>query len=169
MATRHFLDLGHKRIAYVSHPSGHYSVAERQCGYDRAMREAGLQPRVLSMDWFHQQPREHTEIVNSWLTMPDRPTAFIFYAHETAALVFHLAELMGLGVPKDFSLMCISDEIQKCLTIELDTSIIPFAEIGALAVEKLMQKIENPYSSFPVQRVPFTTIKRGQSSRSLLG
>ena len=169
MAAQHFLDLGHKRTAYVVQPGGHYSIAERKAGYVRAMREAGLQPQVLSLDWYYQEPRVQIEIVRSWLSSPDRPTAFIFYAHQTAILVYHLAGLMGLRIPEDFSMLCISDEMQRCLTIELDTVIIPFRELGASAVQKLMQKIDNPYVTFPVHRVPFNTIKRGQSSRSLLG
>lgn len=40
-ATRHLIQLGHRRIAYVGDRFGHQSDAERSTGYRRALEEAG--------------------------------------------------------------------------------------------------------------------------------
>ena len=42
MATKHLLDLGHRRIACISGPSALSVTAERLAGFHRALREAGV-------------------------------------------------------------------------------------------------------------------------------
>jgi DNA-binding LacI/PurR family transcriptional regulator len=161
LAARYFMDLGHTRIAYVAQPGSHYSIVHRERGYLRAMREAGLQPQVLTLDWWHEDAQGRYKTVHSWLSTPDRPTAFIFYSTETAEMVYYAAGVSGLRVPDDFSMLGISEKPRRCINIDLDTLIVPFREVGALAVQQLMAKIDNPYASFPLCDVPFKTISQG--------
>ncbi|RYY41441.1 MAG: LacI family transcriptional regulator, partial [Sphingomonadales bacterium] len=44
-ATRHLIDLGRKRIAFLGHASSHYpEFHDRYRGYAAALREAGIAP-----------------------------------------------------------------------------------------------------------------------------
>src|SRR5262245_55195880 len=43
-ATRHLLDLGHRRIAHITGRPRHVDAIERREGYEAALREAGLVP-----------------------------------------------------------------------------------------------------------------------------
>lgn len=57
-ATRHLIDLGHRRVAYVGDRSGYQSEAERFAGYRRALKQAGL---PLTGNWWRKataSPRE---------------------------------------------------------------------------------------------------------------
>lgn len=167
MAAQHFLDLGHTRIAYVSQPGEHYSVAHRERGYARAMRKAGLQPQIFSIDTERDTLKEQFGIVQALLTSPDRPTAFIYYASEAAEMTYLVARLLGLQVPGDISMLILAPtEHFRCIAIRLDTLVIPFQEVGELAVQLLMKKIANPYFSSPIKKVPFT-LSRGESSQPL--
>jgi DNA-binding LacI/PurR family transcriptional regulator len=98
-AARHLQELGHRRIAYVTNTkSRHYSVAHRESGYRRAMREAGLKAQVLKIDT--DEPRaQQLEISLRWLTRPTRPTAMIFYSTDMALIAFYAAERLGLRIP----------------------------------------------------------------------
>jgi LacI family transcriptional regulator len=42
LATRHLLNLGHRRIAHIAGPSDHTDATDRRAGYERALREAGI-------------------------------------------------------------------------------------------------------------------------------
>lgn len=58
LATRHLLELGHRRIVHVTHshhqdrelPGTHLDARQRAAGYAAAMREAGLRPRLLTYE-----------------------------------------------------------------------------------------------------------------------
>lgn len=43
-ATRHLLELGHRRIAYILGPRNYYCVVERYQGYCQALQDAGVTP-----------------------------------------------------------------------------------------------------------------------------
>jgi LacI family transcriptional regulator len=42
LATRHLLDLGHRQIAHIAGIPAHSDARERRCGYECALREAGI-------------------------------------------------------------------------------------------------------------------------------
>ena len=44
LATQHLIELGHRRIAYVTAPADHSSDADRMTGYSQALGEAGIEP-----------------------------------------------------------------------------------------------------------------------------
>jgi DNA-binding LacI/PurR family transcriptional regulator len=167
MAARYFIDQGHRSIAYVNQPGPHYSTVDRTRGYLRAMREAGLKPQVRETNYYLRGPAEQIRDVRSWLTDTNRPSAFIFYAHQVAELTLHVASQLGLRVPDDFSMLGISEQQQLCLLRSLDTLIVPFREVGELAVQLLLQKTEDPRASFPMYQIPYAVIERGDTSRAL--
>ena len=58
LAARHLIDLGHRRIAHVTHsgyrdeemPGKDADALRRGDGYLRAMREAGIEPEVITFE-----------------------------------------------------------------------------------------------------------------------
>jgi LacI family transcriptional regulator len=162
-AARHLQELGHRRIAYVTNTkSRHYSVAHRESGYRRAMREAGLKARVLKIDTDESRAQQ-LEISLRWLDSPSRPTAMIFYSTDMALMAFYAAERLGLRIPQDISLIGCGEVPVYCPCTALDTMMIPFSEVGKVAVRQLLHKIEHPDESLPLQQVPFWFV-RGETS-----
>src|SRR5215203_639358 len=52
MATRHLLELGHRRLAHITGPADWPQAGARQEGFLRALSEAGVEPGpVLTGDW----------------------------------------------------------------------------------------------------------------------
>ena len=82
-ATQRLLAFGHRRICFVnfSYPREddladlHYSQADRQAGYEHAMRQAGLVPHVVApTDTSHRG-----DLAIECLKQPNRPTGIVAY------------------------------------------------------------------------------------------
>ncbi|MFC8720506.1 LacI family DNA-binding transcriptional regulator [Kitasatospora sp. NPDC057198] len=108
-ATRHLLDLGHRRIGMISGPSGMMCSRARVDGYRTALGTARLpvDPElIIEGNFYHEigQAAAHT-----LLTRPDRPTA-IFAGNDLQALgVYEAARELGLRVPEDLSVVGFDD------------------------------------------------------------
>lgn len=149
-ATRHLIELGHQRIAYASSHlpeiSAHFSEIHRRQGFAIAMEEAGLKPVEVHLD-------SDGHWMNDWtLTPPDRRlTAFVTNGPVDAGMVYAAGLRHGLRMPRDFSLIMVSDNTYREAGQWIDCVRIPFYEMGSEGVRLLMEKIENP--SHPLDRV----------------
>ncbi|WP_344792872.1 LacI family DNA-binding transcriptional regulator [Gryllotalpicola daejeonensis] len=108
-ATRHLLELGHRRIAIIKGPEGMRASAQRLAGYRTAMETAGIRVRP---EWIKPGRFIHSdgyEQGRALLELPDRPTA-IFGSSDLQALgVYDAARAMGLDVPGDVSVVGYGD------------------------------------------------------------
>ncbi|MGS0685229.1 LacI family DNA-binding transcriptional regulator [Nakamurella sp. GG22] len=74
-ATEHLIAHGHRRIAFLGDRPGLYTADERQRGYLRAMRAAGLTPDS-DIQWRGPADIEQAdEAMSRMLALPDPPTA----------------------------------------------------------------------------------------------
>jgi DNA-binding LacI/PurR family transcriptional regulator len=107
-ATRHLVDLGHRRIAMITGPD-HPFCRARQGGYSSALVEAGLpvDPDLVVKTFL---TREHgCEAALDLLSRSDRPTA-VFTANDMQALgVYQAARKLGLSIPEDLSVVGFDD------------------------------------------------------------
>jgi len=108
-ATRHLIDLGHRRIAVISGPADVLCSRARIDGYRSAHEEAGLtvDPSLIrhgdfQVDGGYGGGKE-------LLSRPDRPTA-VFAGSDMQALgVLRAARELGLQVPRDLSVVGYDD------------------------------------------------------------
>jgi LacI family transcriptional regulator len=161
-ATHHLLALGHRRIAYVGPPrherhTNHYSQQHRKEGYERAMREASLAPQVLLHD-IDAGRQQQLETEYSWLAAPSRPTAMVFYTGASAIMAFQAAQMLSIRVPQELSLVVIDDKPAQHPLATLDTFEIPFRQLGQLAVQQLLLKIEAPDEFLPPRTLPLSLV-----------
>jgi LacI family transcriptional regulator len=153
-AVRHFLKLGHRRIAYVTTPhQNHYSVLARERGYESAMNEAGLMPQVLAADNLVSRP-EHMAVARSFLAAKPRPTAMIFYVGATLSATTMAAVQAGLTIPDDLSVLMIGHGGHYSPLVQTDILTVPFRDIGRCAVQQLLRKIEQPDQLLPTRVLP---------------
>ncbi|NLT73397.1 MAG: LacI family transcriptional regulator [Chloroflexi bacterium] len=105
---RYLLDLGHRRIAYISGVES-YQNRMRQRGYVEALRSAGLpidERMICPGRWTWQDGHEHA---GRLMDLPERPTA-IFCANDTMALGAMCAlRERGYTVPDDVSILGFDD------------------------------------------------------------
>jgi DNA-binding LacI/PurR family transcriptional regulator len=155
LATQHLIDLGHRRIGYISdlleNPFNFVSSQNRYAGYRQALDAAGLpfQPE------YHQQD-EHgrhqaREMANTLLTLPEPPTA-IFAASDIQAMgVLEAAQDLDLQGPQELSLVGF-DDIEIAEYLELTTMRQLLFESGQEGVHLLLNAIDHP-SAEPTCRV----------------
>ncbi len=105
LATRHLLDLGHRRIAVISGPEDVLCSGARVAGYQFAHEEAGIpvDPTLVRSGNFHVSAGYKYGI--ELLSRPDRPTAIFAGSDMQAMGVFRAARQLGLDIPGDLSVI----------------------------------------------------------------
>lgn len=168
MATRHLIELGHRRIAAITGPTDMMCSHARIDGFRSAMTAAGLDIRP---DWirfgdFHtsgglQHGRE-------LLSQPDRPTA-IFAGSDLQALgVMEAVRELGLRVPDDLSLVGYDDiPLAKWVSPRLTTIRQPLRRMAEEATRLVLQMAEAPLENVP--RMDLATSLVVRESTSALG
>jgi LacI family transcriptional regulator len=105
LATRHLIDLGHRRIAVVSGPSDVLCSRARVAGFRSAHDEAGLPvlPSLVRYGAFTGRAgyQHGLELFGG----PDRPTAVFAGSDIQAMGVIRAARQLGLRVPADVSIV----------------------------------------------------------------
>lgn len=141
-ATRHLIDLGHRRIAHISGPRAHDVAIRRLAGWRRACEEAGIPAEDLVLadgDFSESGGYLGAEQV---LADRDRVTA-IFAANDLSAIgVLSYCADHGISVPDDLSVIGF-DGIALCryVTPKLSTVAQPIAQLGAAAIDSLQVAI----------------------------
>ncbi len=147
------IDLGHRDVAYVDcgHyraelATAHYSAADRLAGYEAAVRDAALRPRLLGdRSLLEGDVREEwSALFAGWLKAADRPTAAVTYSVHEAYPLLCAAREAGLAVPADLSIVTIADERVDVAGVRLPTLVIPQCDLGRRAAEMILQKVSNP-------------------------
>ena len=112
MATRHLIDLGHRRIAYVSDflsDPFNSPVRDRFTGYTMALEEANIPFRTE----YHRQGKhgreEARKLTHDLLNLPKPPTAIFAYSDTQAIGVMQAARERALSVPADLSVIGFDD------------------------------------------------------------
>jgi LacI family xylobiose transport system transcriptional regulator len=108
-ATRHLLELGHRRIGVISGPEGMMCSRARVDGYRAALETAGVayQPGLVRAGDFHHEAGHRAGL--ELLRLPDRPTA-VFTGNDLQALgLYEAARELGLRIPDDLSVVGFDD------------------------------------------------------------
>jgi len=140
LATRHLLDLGHRRIGLVNGPVYASSARDRRAGYEQALAEAGIavDDLLIAGDSFSMEAGEAAG--RALLNRSDRPTAVFAVNDNTAIGVMAAAHALGLRVPDDVSLVGYNDiPVVSRLPIPLTTVRVPFKQIAIGALELVLE------------------------------
>ncbi|NLF13129.1 MAG: LacI family transcriptional regulator [Anaerolineaceae bacterium] len=142
-AMEHLLELGHRRIAYVSNPVSYNANLERLAGYRAVLAEAGLAPDdSLIVDGDGGVSRG-AEAMQRLLALPEPPTAVFCFNDMTAVGVMYSLALAGLQVPADVSVVGFDDlELAAYFSPPLTTVRQPRRQMGERAMQTLLALIE---------------------------
>lgn len=109
LATRHLVELGHERIAFIAGDSAHRDALDREAGYRDALAEGGLafDPELVA-------PGDYTEagglLAINRLLESRRPFTAVFAANDQTAIGAALGLYRkGIRVPDDISLVGFDD------------------------------------------------------------
>jgi len=136
-ATKHLIELGHKRVAMISGPPDLLCSRARADGYRSAMEAAGLRLDQDLIAWGDFHVDSGFKAAMAMLSRPPakRPTA-VFAGSDLQALgVLEAARLNNLRVPTDLSLVGFDDlPLSTWTSPPLTTVRQPLAEMAATAV-----------------------------------
>jgi LacI family xylobiose transport system transcriptional regulator len=140
MATRHLIDLGHRRIAAITGPEDMMCSLARLDGYRSAMNKAGLpiDPAWIRFGDFHTNGGEAQG--RELLALHGPPTA-IFAGSDLQALgVIAAAREVGLSVPTDLSVVGYDDiPLSRWISPQLTTVHQPLRRMGEEAARLVLR------------------------------
>lgn len=142
-ATRHLLDLGHRKIGHILGPEHNVVARERLGGYTKALAQAGL---PLRPEWVFRGSFEMESgfaAAARYVSLADRPTG-VFAVNDESAIGF----LSGLRqhdiqCPRDISVVGFDDlAVAAHYTPPLTTMRQPRELLGRMAAEALIDILE---------------------------
>lgn len=140
--TRHLLQLGHRRIGFISGHPNLTASGQRQAGYVAALNAAGIpiDDGLIVQGYFTY--RSGFDAAEALLSLADRPTAIFASNDDMAVATVAAAHRAGLDVPHDIS-VCGFDDSAMATSVwpELTTIHQPIADMSREAVSLLVDEI----------------------------
>jgi len=147
--TRHLLDLGHTKIAYLGNSKSGRTTLDRLNGFKQEMQTAGLE---VQPDFMYEvqgsEPNLGFSSLIYFLNLPDQPTAIMCFNDTIAIGLVHACHQQGISVPENLSITGFDNITFSAFTCPpLTTLDQPKYSIGNEAAHLLLdllgKKIEN--------------------------
>ena len=164
-ATEHLLELGHRRIGFISGPPHEECHRDRLDGYWAALLRAGIEPDQELVRTGDSLVSGGLRMAPELLRLPNPPTAIISGSDEQAYGVYQAAKAMGLGIPDDLSVVGFDDvELSQWISPQLTTVRQPLSEMAREAT-RIVVELANG-SSRPNRRIELSTsmVVRGSTA-----
>ena len=165
LATRHLIELGHRRIAFITGDPAHPDAIERQRGYQAELEAAGIafEPALVVPGEFHEL---------SGLLAVDR----LLESRQSFSAIFAANDQMAVGaalglhrrsirIPDDVSLVGFDDLLSSLYASPpLSTVQQPAYELGRLAAACMLQLLAG---AVPSAQAPAPRLVARESSRRI--
>lgn len=167
LATRHLLELGHRRIAFVGDkPRDDFrstASRDRTRGYERALEHAGIEPRAEYVREGTLSRHVARSIALELLRLPERPTA-VFAASDTQALgVLEAARALDVPVPEELSVVGF-DDVELAAYAGLTTVRQPLFESGLRGAQLLLQVLAGEELGAYTELLPVELVVRSTTA-----
>ncbi len=156
--TRHLIERGCKRIAHIAGPELLNIYKDRKKGYIKALNEAGLPVVEQYLEVTGLTREEGKQAFARLMSLPNPPDG-VFCGNDTTALsALEYCQQQHLKVPGDVALVGFSDEpFSAVVTPKLSTVRQPGYEMGFLAAQKIINRIQNSRLIIPFEEIILPT------------
>ncbi|MBV6756998.1 LacI family DNA-binding transcriptional regulator [Rhodococcus opacus] len=160
-AVAHLVELGHTRIAHLA---GTGRAADlRTDGYREEMHRNGLAEHI-QIEISDRSEAGDTRAARALMTSRPRPTAILANNDYAALITMSHAVELGLSVPADLSVVGYDNSyLARTGYIGLTSVDNNYVEMGKLAVQKLVARIEEPDAARTVSLLDPTLLPRRTS------
>ena len=156
LATRHLIDLGHRRIAIISGPADVLCSRARVAGFRSAHEEAGLPVDASLARYGNFHVGGGDEHATSLLALDDRPTAIFAGSDMQAIGVYRAARRLGLDIPGDLSVIGYDNlPVAEWIGPALTTVNQPLRDMAGTATRMLLDLARG--AEPPTTRIDFVT------------
>ncbi|AOM41826.1 ribose operon transcriptional repressor RbsR [Xenorhabdus hominickii] len=147
LATNYLINRGLRKIACIAGPQDKTPARQRLAGYRKAMRDAGLEILNGYEIYGDFEFAGGLSSMQRLLQLSEPPEA-VFAGNDAMAIgAYQALYQAGLSVPHDVSIIGYDDiAIAPYLTPPLTTIHQPKDELGKLAIDTLLYRIDNPES-----------------------
>jgi LacI family transcriptional regulator len=144
LATRHLIDLGHRRIAHVTQALRNSDTGrDRADGYRRALTEAGLPYDHELVIVTENSLTGGAEALDRMLDITSPPTALFAYNDRLAIGALHGLRRRGISVPQQFAVVGFDGiAVGGFMAPTLTTIDSSREELGRLAMQAVIDAIE---------------------------
>ncbi|MDI7247113.1 MAG: LacI family DNA-binding transcriptional regulator [Bacillota bacterium] len=163
LGVEHLADLGHRQIGVIAIDFESDVNSERLRGFQNGLKLHDLEPRpemlvslssLLKENGYFDHTvdlarspvaahREFSKIVERLLGLADPPTALFCFDYQSAVLVIRSLAELGLTPGKHVSVVGFDAPNTVCVP-RITTVVQPAAEMGAIAAELLLERVEDP-------------------------
>jgi len=158
-ATKHLLQLGHKKIAYLTGPPATPWAHERFEGYRRALREAGIEVDDRMVFAAGNTIEDGIKATLQMLNEGCHPTAIQTVSDLVAIGCAETLFAQGFKIPEDVSIVGFGNILlAEFYRVPLTTVSQPKYRLGLIAVEALMNQIRG--ESTPSRRLVAEFVER---------
>lgn len=159
-AVKALLGKGHTRIGFLSGKLNITSVEERLAGYEKALKEHGIEPDPALIKTGASKWQSGYEVTRELMANGNATALFVANNVMCMGAVKFLRE-KGIRIPDQIALICF-DDFEWTGVIDPPLSVIrqPAIELGEKAAEILLSRIENPNRKFKEYRLPAQLIVR---------
>jgi LacI family transcriptional regulator len=170
--TRHLLDLGHRRIGFISGRPGHGATDERHRGFRDEMLAEGVTLDDTLVKVGNFVFADGLVCAEQLLSALSPPTAIFASNDDTAAAVISVARRMAIALPEQLSVAGFDDSpVATMIWPELTTIRQPVAALARAAAELIIEHSPHRHGwpePVPHRLLDFDLVVRG-STRSLSG
>lgn len=156
---RHFLGLGHRRIAIIQGAAGNFDAAERLRGFRAALDAAGLatDPALEPIGDFTEESGHAA--ATAMLQLTNRPTA-IFAANDCMAIgAMSALREAGVDVPESVAIGGFDDIPMARYVVPALTSIhVDISSLGELTAARLLSRLDHPAATESFRQTHPTTL-----------
>ncbi|MFG2962659.1 LacI family DNA-binding transcriptional regulator [Streptomyces sp. NPDC048288] len=157
----HLAGLGHRRIGLVAGLPGLSTTGERIAGYRQGLAAAGLPLDERLVVPGNSESDGAGEATATLLSLPVPPTALVTANNAMTIGALRALRARGLSVPDDIALCCFDDFAWADLFSPRLTAIAqPSREIGAEAVQVLLERLASPDRPARTVRLPCAFVHR---------
>lgn len=143
LASSHLIQLGHRRIAYITGPANHSDDLDRLAGYREALALAGIPFDAALVMPGTGQVGGGEAALDPLLAVDGPPTAAFCYNDMTAIGLLRMARERNLSIPHDLAVVGFDDiPFASYVQPPLTTVAQPKREMGRRAVEMVLALLE---------------------------
>lgn len=167
-AIQHLLDLGHRKISYVGGDPKNLSTQEREKAYRQTLENAGIQANSDWVEYGYFDELGGFNALERLLKLRGNTPSAYFAANDLMAVgIIKALKANNLRVPEDVSVIGSNNSpISAHTQPALSTISVPYAQMGAKAVEMLIEQIENGEMSNRNYTLDCSFVHRSSTARN---
>ncbi|MES2061941.1 MAG: substrate-binding domain-containing protein [Bacteroidota bacterium] len=168
-ATRHLIEQGYSKIAFITFSSEQTQMLDRMNGYKNALKEGKLKPYIKEID-FNRNEELIKEPLSAYLKKNPGIDAILFGTDHIGTCGLKVINQLGLKVPQDLAIVSFDDyDVFELYSPSVTAIAQPVEAIADNIISLLLKKLDANNSNQTTQKITLsTTLNIRNSSKQVL-